>query len=340
MDKLTTTQSRMTYARICVEIKADMPPPTSIKYIDEDGTDCTQEVHYEWIPKLCLKCKTFGHSCENKEDPLKLKADSRKEEGFRKQNFQQINQQKGAQPEKAYYSNRDRHIRMNEVKEVGIEGKKNDHPTDDGERVMPLTQEQLEIMKNIEYDALGQSTHAPPEAEQGKSPNKFLVLADMEDNDMLTENQQQLQQNNFTPTKKPQVNSLVSSESEPEDDLGKNKGALKESSSTDDDSIDTSTPLELIIRSKTKPPKQSPTQVESYASQVQLDKLEGNESDSHVSKNEEVDSSGIQQRDSSINTYAEDSPYVENIIVEREPPQTRRGTSKGRSRGRGYKVNK
>lgn len=66
MDKLTTQQARITYARICVELKADEPPPKTIHYIDENGSECTQEVVCEWIPTLCLKCKAFGHSCEEK----------------------------------------------------------------------------------------------------------------------------------------------------------------------------------------------------------------------------------------------------------------------------------
>lgn len=64
MDKLTSQQSRMVYVRICVEIDAeDLPPPT-IEYIDENGIECIQDLLYEWMPKRCCKCKTFGHSCE------------------------------------------------------------------------------------------------------------------------------------------------------------------------------------------------------------------------------------------------------------------------------------
>lgn len=66
MDKLTTTQSRVAFARVCVKIKADVVPPTCINYTDEYGNDCTQEVVYEWMPMQCLNCKTFGHNYVSK----------------------------------------------------------------------------------------------------------------------------------------------------------------------------------------------------------------------------------------------------------------------------------
>lgn len=47
MNKLTITQSRFAFVRICIEIKADEAPPTSINYTDEYGNDCTQEIIYE-----------------------------------------------------------------------------------------------------------------------------------------------------------------------------------------------------------------------------------------------------------------------------------------------------
>lgn len=64
MDRLTTTQSRLAYARICVEISDEENPPSSISYLDEHGNLSTQEVKYEWMPAKCAKCKTFGHNCE------------------------------------------------------------------------------------------------------------------------------------------------------------------------------------------------------------------------------------------------------------------------------------
>lgn len=66
MDKLTSTQSCVAYARICVELSAEESPPNVIKFTDENGEICTQEVLYEWMPTRCKTCRTFGHSCETK----------------------------------------------------------------------------------------------------------------------------------------------------------------------------------------------------------------------------------------------------------------------------------
>lgn len=70
MDKLTTSQSQVTFARICVEVKADSPLPKSISFIDEEGTKHAQEVIYEWLPKMCSKCKVFGHNCLATQNPV------------------------------------------------------------------------------------------------------------------------------------------------------------------------------------------------------------------------------------------------------------------------------
>lgn len=49
MDKLMTSQARVAFVRICVEIKADEIPSKSVNDTDEDGKDCTLEVLYEWM---------------------------------------------------------------------------------------------------------------------------------------------------------------------------------------------------------------------------------------------------------------------------------------------------
>lgn len=63
MDKLTSSQSRVSCARICVEIKVGDPLPVLVDFFDEDGIKHSQEVIYEWMPIQCPKCKSFGHNC-------------------------------------------------------------------------------------------------------------------------------------------------------------------------------------------------------------------------------------------------------------------------------------
>lgn len=66
MDRLTTSQSRMAFAGIGMEINAGEILPEFINSIDEFEKDCTHEVICEWMLTRCLKCKTFGHSCDAK----------------------------------------------------------------------------------------------------------------------------------------------------------------------------------------------------------------------------------------------------------------------------------
>lgn len=64
MDKATTAKTRVAYARICVRIKADEELPSFVTITDEFGVDINPEVHYEWVPPQCLRCKSFGHNCD------------------------------------------------------------------------------------------------------------------------------------------------------------------------------------------------------------------------------------------------------------------------------------
>lgn len=72
IDKLTTYQSRVIFARICVEIKAREPLPESVEFIDEEGVKHTQDVIYEWMPQQCPKCKRFGHNCTAPTQPKRI----------------------------------------------------------------------------------------------------------------------------------------------------------------------------------------------------------------------------------------------------------------------------
>ncbi|KAL3507259.1 hypothetical protein ACH5RR_032641 [Cinchona calisaya] len=64
-NKITAEQSRLSFARICVEVNVSSNLPKQIPYTDEHGRNLLQEVIYEWVPPKCLKCKTFGHASVN-----------------------------------------------------------------------------------------------------------------------------------------------------------------------------------------------------------------------------------------------------------------------------------
>nr|TKS06524.1 hypothetical protein D5086_0000121620 [Populus alba] len=63
-DESTYTCTRLEYARLCVEVDANLP------FVHSFDIDCPLSsepikitVDYEWKPTHCEKCKVFGHSC-------------------------------------------------------------------------------------------------------------------------------------------------------------------------------------------------------------------------------------------------------------------------------------
>lgn len=60
MDTLTSSRSRLAYARFCVEVSPKSDFPTQLP-IRAAGNLILQDVHYEWKPNVCKKCQTFLH---------------------------------------------------------------------------------------------------------------------------------------------------------------------------------------------------------------------------------------------------------------------------------------
>jgi hypothetical protein len=65
LDEPTAKETRLSYARILVEIKADAELPNEANITMYDGDSMVQKIEYEWIPPRCKSCKCFGHSVEN-----------------------------------------------------------------------------------------------------------------------------------------------------------------------------------------------------------------------------------------------------------------------------------
>ncbi|KAK1270969.1 hypothetical protein QJS04_geneDACA004421 [Acorus gramineus] len=61
MDTATASQSRVAFARVCIEISAQSELPDSVLY-REEGIWKDIPVEYEWKPSPCPNCSTFGHS--------------------------------------------------------------------------------------------------------------------------------------------------------------------------------------------------------------------------------------------------------------------------------------
>ncbi|KAJ6917681.1 hypothetical protein NC652_019880 [Populus alba x Populus x berolinensis] len=69
-DESTYTCTRLEYARLCVEVDANLP------FVHSFDIDCPLSsepikvtVDYEWKPSHCDKCKVFGHSCPSPPAP-------------------------------------------------------------------------------------------------------------------------------------------------------------------------------------------------------------------------------------------------------------------------------
>ncbi|XP_042035112.1 uncharacterized protein LOC121781440 [Salvia splendens] len=63
VDRATASKSRLSFARICIEIDITKPPPEEI-ILDICGRETVQQVKWDKIPAYCLECRHVGHSSE------------------------------------------------------------------------------------------------------------------------------------------------------------------------------------------------------------------------------------------------------------------------------------
>lgn len=62
-DECTTTQAKVSYARVLVEIDVTQDFVTDIRVKDNNGREFTQKAIPEWRPYFCRKCNKLGHMC-------------------------------------------------------------------------------------------------------------------------------------------------------------------------------------------------------------------------------------------------------------------------------------
>ena len=60
MDRITTNQQRLAYAKVCVEIKDTMDIPRFIEVELRSGTFVSVNVEVPWLLVKCSQC-IFGH---------------------------------------------------------------------------------------------------------------------------------------------------------------------------------------------------------------------------------------------------------------------------------------
>ncbi|XP_060201116.1 uncharacterized protein LOC132629783 [Lycium barbarum] len=62
-DECTAKQTRVSFARMLIEINITKPLPDEIKVLDPNGKLFTQPVTYDWRPLYCEVCQSIGHKC-------------------------------------------------------------------------------------------------------------------------------------------------------------------------------------------------------------------------------------------------------------------------------------
>lgn len=67
MDKATTTQTHLDFARVCIEVNAGDEIEKSIRVDIGEEELVEVEVIMPWCPERCQKCKQFGHNCDLKQ---------------------------------------------------------------------------------------------------------------------------------------------------------------------------------------------------------------------------------------------------------------------------------
>ena len=64
VDECTTKQTRISYARMLVEVNVTKSIPQKITVVDPYGKTFLQDVVLEWKPQYCDKCQKIGHVCQ------------------------------------------------------------------------------------------------------------------------------------------------------------------------------------------------------------------------------------------------------------------------------------
>ncbi|XP_019251250.1 PREDICTED: uncharacterized protein LOC109230181 [Nicotiana attenuata] len=68
-DECTTKQTRVSYARMLIEINVTKELPSEIWVMEPNGKKFLQDVIYDWKPSFCEKCQTVGHKCPTQMKP-------------------------------------------------------------------------------------------------------------------------------------------------------------------------------------------------------------------------------------------------------------------------------
>ena len=74
MDRITATQQRLAFAKICVEIDVSTDIPRFIEVRRRNGELINISVEVPWWPQKCTKCCIYGHVDRNCPKKIKVPA--------------------------------------------------------------------------------------------------------------------------------------------------------------------------------------------------------------------------------------------------------------------------
>ncbi|XP_059310476.1 uncharacterized protein LOC132061833 [Lycium ferocissimum] len=78
-DECTINQSRVSFARMLIEVNVTKPLPDMISVMEPDGVRFDQQITYDWKPTYCTKCLSIGHQCrEEVREPPKARGQPRR----------------------------------------------------------------------------------------------------------------------------------------------------------------------------------------------------------------------------------------------------------------------
>ncbi|XP_074266808.1 uncharacterized protein LOC141590095 [Silene latifolia] len=60
-DDATQGKTRLSFARVMIDVPFGQPIPESVKFRDVDGSTISLKVEFEWKPLLCTQCQGVGH---------------------------------------------------------------------------------------------------------------------------------------------------------------------------------------------------------------------------------------------------------------------------------------
>ncbi|XP_060170305.1 uncharacterized protein LOC132601217 [Lycium barbarum] len=81
-DECTTKQTRISYARMLIEVDVTKPLPDEIAIMDANGVIFHQRIKFEWKPEFCEKCQKVGHDCRKVVRTQQLNVPPKKKKKF------------------------------------------------------------------------------------------------------------------------------------------------------------------------------------------------------------------------------------------------------------------